>query len=265
MIPIRIFPIEKETILSELKERNISDITENVIKNVQNKIVQVKMKTLLSRIQKLGFQIRETSTVDKLPESGEINYSYKYPVPEGRDVWVDAVSELFIGKSRKVLFLLKPKQGIDYLLKKVIDMIQDKSIKTYTTALFGKNDLKSFTRNILEHIEDEGNSGQVIRAIFKKVYLNNEFFDEINLKIQNLQLQPLFSDMLKSAEIINAMTYKIYWTSKTIENEKGELVSPKPLTFRLDKYGKMLIYGEHPEELVFSVLNYVDDALQKLH
>lgn len=219
------------------------------------------MKTLLSRIQKLDFQIKKTNLENKLSEGGVISYSYKYPIPEGTDVWLDVSSELFIGKSRKVLFLLKPKQGVDYLLKKVVDMIQNTPVKTYYTALFGTNELKSFTRKILKKIQEEENSGQVIRAIFKRVDLNDEFFEEINLKIPNLQSSSLFSNLLKSTEIIDSLTYKINWTSKTIENEKGEPISPNPLTFRLDRYGKMLIYGEQPEELVFSVLSYIDNSL----
>ena len=79
---------------------------------------------------------------------------------------------------------------------------------------------------------------------------------QLNIKAKDVEDIGLFSDLVKDAKKIKAITFQIKWN---LSDEDGKKV--KPMTIRIGIGGSVLIYGNHPHQLIQILINAIDSII----
>lgn len=78
------------------------------------------------------------------------------------------------------------------------------------------------------------------RLILKKSYFESDKIDELNIHAEDVSQIGVIEDFIRKSEQIKAITLKI----------RGFYDENKWFTIRIDKNGSLLIYGNHPPEII---------------
>jgi hypothetical protein len=87
-------------------------------------------------------------------------------------------------------------------------------------------------------------------------YLESSLVKELNIKAKNAEDIGLFNDLVKTAKKIKAITLQVKWN---LSDENGKRF--KPMTVRIGMAGSILIYGNHPSQLIQLLINAIDSII----
>ena len=179
-----------------------------------------------------------------------LNYSFNLRLPGEQQIWIPQETFLYRGTSN-VILISKSQGNIRYLIEKHIQ----KKIK-FQPYTFTSKQLLSFWNSFKNYIDKEGHSSLLQRFILENTYLESSLVKELNIKAKDAEDIGLFNDLIKSAKKIKAITFQIKWN---LSDEDGRIV--KPMTVRMGIAGSVLIYGNHPDQLIQLLINGIDSII----
>jgi len=177
-------------------------------------------------------------------------YNYNIRLPGDQYVWIPQEIHLYGGQS-KTLLISKSQGNVRYLIEKYFQ----KKAK-FQSFVFSPKQLTTFWNSIKKYFSNEGHTPLLQRFILENAYLESSLVKEINIKAKDAENIGLFSDLVKSAKKIKAITFQIKWN---LADEDGKKV--KPMTVRVGIGGSILIYGNHPDQLIQILINAIDSII----
>jgi len=179
-----------------------------------------------------------------------LNYSFNLRLPGEQHIWIPQEISLYKGKSN-VILISKSQGNISYLIEK---HLQKKSnFQPYT---FTSKQLMSFWNSFKKYFIKEGYTSVLQRFILENAYLESSLVKELNIKAKDAEDVGMFTDLVKSAKKFKAITLQIKWN---LSDENGKRF--KPMTVRIGIAGSVLIYGNHPSQLIQILINAIDSII----
>lgn len=244
MTSYQIYRVDKlVNIEQELKGDFIShfQLSENESELAKEKIINLK-------------KVLKNPELKRAEEEGSNRYSlvYNYNVrlPGEQYIWIPQEILLYRGLSNTIL-ISKSQGNIRYLIEKHIQ----KKVK-FQPYTFTSKQLLSFWNSLKKYFANEGHTSLLQRFILENTYLESSLLKELNIKAKDAEDIGLFSDLIKSAKKIKAITFQIKWN---LSDKDGKKV--KPMTVRIGIAGSVLIYGNHPDQLIQILINAIDSII----
>lgn len=233
-----------------IKSEFLKDI-EKIIEESESKLIKAKYSVFLKRIKDLSFKIKERSI-----DLGIFSFNFNYPIPEAEATWIKLECILKLSSLKKILFLqYKQPQSLSFFNEIFLKPIKHKEPLVININFKNKKLIKLY-KSIKEIIEsNSSNTVKLHRIITKKLELEGILFNEGNFQGNDDELSNLILIINKDASEVKVITFKIFFNE---EKEK------KPVTIRIDLYGKLLIYGNHSEKIINQILNNIEIAITNL-
>lgn len=177
-------------------------------------------------------------------------YNYNLRLPGEQYIWIPQEILLYRGASNTIL-ISKSQGNIRYLIEKHIQRKVN-----FQPFAFTPKQLLSFWNSIKKYFANEGHPSLLQRFILENTYLESSLLKELNIKAKDAEDIGLFSDLVKNAKKIKAITFQIKWN---LSDANGKKI--KPMTVRIGIGGSVLIYGNHPDQLIQILINAIDSII----
>lgn len=242
------------------KEENLRNIlmTSKFLKNIketieksESKLIKAKYSVFLKRIKDLTFEIRDNGM-----EFGTFLFNFNYPLPNTETTWIQLECNLKLSSLKKILFLqYKQSQSLSFFNEIFLRPIKPKEPLVFNIDFKNKKLVKLYKsiKNIFE--SRSSNSVKLHRIIVKKLVMDDILFNECNFQGNDDELLNLIPIVNKEASEVKVITFKILFHE---EKEK------KAITIRIDLYGKLLIYGNHPKKIINQILQNIEEAITNI-
>lgn len=199
-------------------------------------------------------QVLKNPELKKVDQEESIRYSlmynYNLRLPGEQYVWIP--QELLIYKGLSNTILISKSQGnIRYLIEKYFQ----RKIN-FQSFVFNPKQLLSLWNSLKKYFANKGHQSLLQRFILENTYLESSLLKELNIKAKDAEDIGLFSDLIKNAKKIKAITFQIKWN---LSDKDGKKV--KPMTVRVGIGGSVLIYGNHPDQLIQILINAIDSII----
>jgi hypothetical protein len=158
--------------------------------------------------------------------------------------------------------LWRPETGFCFIMDvprsgvKAATWILSSAVLGYPGRLSGLDISRTKMRKVISFItgKQKNGPGELIRAIFRDVEINGNYFDEVSLRTHDLNKADLYKDIQKSAGSIHAVSF-----ATPIISGIG-----RPLSCRIDAKGSVLVYSQRlkSDELRAFVL-WLEEMLAK--
>lgn len=179
-----------------------------------------------------------------------LNYNYNIRLPGEQYVWIPQEISLYGGLSNTIL-ISKSQDNIRYLIEKYFQ-----SKIQFRSFAFSPKQLISFWSSLKKYITNKGHTTLLQRFILENTYLESSLLKELNIKTKDAEDIGLFNDLVKNAKKIKAITFQIKWN---LTDDEGKKL--KPMTVRIGIGGSVLIYGNHPDQLIQILINSIDSII----
>lgn len=234
-----------------LSKINYLDELNKDIESSSDNIKKSRFSIYLSRLKGLKFE-----GLNQEHAIGNFYLDYNYPLPEGDNFWIKTSCNLKNGRDNKLLFF-------QYKYPLLLSFFNNYFIRAdkigralFNDINFKNKKLINFYNHIKEIIESQSsNSVFLNRLIVKKLEIEDIFLDEANFKGKNDEMSSLLSLIKQRVNEVSVITFKIQFNKES--TNKSKLI----VTIRINQYGKILIYGNHPDDILHQIFDYLEKAL----
>ena len=205
----------------------------------KNRSKQNLLNNIKDRVRKLEFNPENDN-------SYELNYEDAIIFPDIEQIlWQNSKYSKILIPKKNFLLLQQPSENFERLFKLSLEKITGNKSQT---IFFDKN-LVPIINNLKKAFSLKNWEFFINRVIFDEINFNGIFYEELNFKQNKISIS-FINDLSQKCKGFNAFTLR---ANGYFGNEV------KRISFRLDKYGKALLYGNHSpnfNDFYFEILSY---------